>query len=211
MRMTAVEKYRSKMQTDEHGKTVIAAKDILSLSWEEYAELVTMHHLPQVDHVTPEPFSSASPLSWMMKDLNMQQTVLLWLACSACLIASSVNNPHKILPALVGFASWVPIEYGYHRFIGHLPVVNDLTKKANFYLHGKHHFAPKDVDLVFLPPVLVLTVAVLLYRYVFSNITQNPELAVGFAILHYLLYDVMHYAMHKFSLKQVSELPSGGR
>jgi hypothetical protein len=201
-----LEKYHTMIRT-ENGKKVINAKDILSLSWQEYAELATMHNLPQVQHIHVEDFSTHSPLYWVMKDLSMKQTILLWLTCSALLIGTSINNPHKILPATMGFMTWVPIEYGYHRFIGHMPVVNDLTKRANFYLHGKHHFAPADLDHVLLPPAVIFIAAAVVYQFIFSAITHNPEIAIAFSILHYLLYDTMHYAMHNYSLKEASQTP----
>ncbi len=204
---TALEKYQSMIKTIDK-KKMVNATDILSLSWQEYAELITMHHLPQVDHVHVEALSPFSPIYWMMKDLSMKQTIALWLTCSAALIGSSIHSP---LSAAVGFMTWVPIEYGYHRFIGHMPVVNELTKHANFYAHGKHHFAPKDLDHVLLPPFVVFVAAAALYLYVFKNLTQNPEIAVAFAILHYLLYDIMHYALHKFSIKEASEIPIVGK
>ncbi len=89
MRDEALKKIRSKIRKDENGKTVIDAEDILSLPWEEYRALVTMGRLPEVDHVHVEPDSPYSPLYWLVKDLDLKQTLSLWLACSACLIGSS--------------------------------------------------------------------------------------------------------------------------
>lgn len=211
MNNTALEKYNSMIMVDQKsGKKSIEAKAILSLSWQEFAELITMHNLPQVDHVIVESIPMNSPVYWITKDLSMKQTIALWLTASALLINSSLDNPNKILPATIGFMSWVVIEYGYHRFIGHMPVTNELTKYANFNLHGKHHFGPRDLDHILLPPLFVMAVAVAVYKLLFSKITDNPELALAFAILHYLAYDVMHYAMHKFSLKEVSQVPLAG-
>lgn len=208
--ITALKKYHAMVRII-NGKKVVDAKDILSLSWQEYRELITMHNLPQVDHVNVEGPTPNSVSYWLMKDLPMKQTLCFWLACCVLLIYASNNNSHKKLPAAIGFMSWIPIEYGYHRFIGHMPVVSDTTKRANFYLHGKHHFAPKDLDHVLLPPVLILMIAALFYQFVLSNITQNPEIALMFTILHYLLYDTMHYALHKFSLNDVLQIPLVGK
>lgn len=207
----ALEKYNSMIRVDQiSGKKSIEAKAILSLSWQEFAELITMHHLPQVDHVIVESIPMYSPIYWVMKDLSMKQTIALWLTASALLIGSSLDNSHRVLPAMIGFMSWVVIEYGYHRFIGHMPVTNELTKHANFNLHGKHHFGPKDLDHILLPPFVIFAAAAVVYKLIFSKITENPELALAFAILHYLAYDVMHYAMHKFSIKDVSNVPLVG-
>lgn len=210
MRDEVLEKIRSKIQKDESGKTIIDAEVILSLPWEEYRELVTNGRLPEVDHVHIKPGSPYSPLYWLMKDLDLKQTMSLWLACSVSLIGYSVNNPYQTSSAVIGFMSWVPIEYGFHRFLGHMPIVNDFTKKANFYLHNKHHFSPKDVERGFIPPAVVLIIAMIMYRYVYSYITKNPEMALGFVILHYLTYELMHYSMHRFHLKEVSEVPIVG-
>lgn len=203
----ALEKYRSMIMIDERtGKKSVKAEDILSLPWQEYAELITMRHLPQVDYLIKKE-SSGSLLSLLMQDISMKQTILLWLMASALLIGSSIHNPHKILPAAMGWMSWVGIEYGYHRFIGHMPVIGELTKQASFKLHEGHHFAPSDIDHVFLPPFFIFVSAAATYQFVFSKVSQNPEMTLAFTILHYLLYDVMHYAMHKFSLREVSQVP----
>ena len=206
----ALKKVLSKIRKDENGKTVIDAEDILSLPWEEYRALVTTGRLPEVDHVHVAPGSPYSPLYWLMKDLNLKQTMSLWLACSMCLIGSSVNNPAQVSSAVIGFMSWVPIEYGFHRFLGHMPIVNDQTKKANFYLHNKHHFSPKDVERGFIPPAVVMIISMMMYHYVYSYITKNPEMALGFVILHYLAYELMHYSMHRFHLQEVLAVPIVG-
>lgn len=205
---TALKKYLAMITVDDNtGKSSVKADDILSLPWQDFAELVAMHNLPQVDHVMVEDVSSRSLIYWMMKDLPMKQTILLWLTCSAMLIGSTINNSHRALSAFIGFMSWIPIEYGYHRFIGHMPVTNDFTKKANFYLHGKHHFASNDLNHVLLPPLPISIIAFFIYQFIFVNTTKNPQMALAFLILHYLTYDIMHYAMHKITFREVSQVP----
>ncbi|GEM_PF-4859346 len=209
VRNTALKKYRAMIMVDENGKECAKADDILSLPWEEYAELIAMHNLPQVDYLIKKE-SPYSLLSLMMHDISMKQTILLWLSVSAVLIGSSIHNPHKVLPAIIGRMSWLGIEYGYHRFIGHMPVIGELTKQASFKLHEGHHFAPKDIDHVLLPPFFVFLIAAAVYQFVFVHISQNPEVTLASTILSCLLYDVMHYAMHAFHMRKVSEVPLVG-
>lgn len=206
VRNTTVEKYRAMIMVDEHGKKCAKADDILSLPWEEYAELITMPNLPQVDYLIKRE-SPYSLLSLMMHDISMKQTILLWLSVSAVLIGSSIDNPYKVIPAIIGRMSWLGIEYGYHRFIGHMPVTGELTKQASFKLHEGHHFAPKDIEHVLLPPFFVFLIAAAVYQFVFSNISQNPEVTLASTILSCLLYDVMHYAMHAFPIPEAFEVP----
>jgi hypothetical protein len=210
MREKALKEIHSKIRQDENGKTVLDAKDILSLPWQEYRALVTTGRPPEVDHVHVEPGSPYSPLYWLAKDLDLKQTISLWSACSTCLIVYSATNPDNASAALIGLMSWIPIEYGFHSFLGHMPVVNDFTKTANFYLHNKHHFAPNDVDRGFIPPAVVMIMAMIMYRSVYCYITNNPEMALGCLMFHYLAYELMHYSMHRYHLKEVLDVPIVG-
>lgn len=200
----------SLIKTDEKGHPFIHAQAILNTDWPVYRMWSNMQNLPTVDRVIgvdPSPYSLSY---WLMKDISMRQTMLLWLSCSALLIASALNNPGKLSSAVIGFMTWTVIEYAYHRFVGHMPVINEFTKQSHFYLHGKHHFAPRDLDHVLLPPAVVFLSAIAVHQFIFSHITKNPEVAIAFSILHYLLYDLMHYSIHKFGFRDVSGIPMVG-
>lgn len=100
-----------------------------------------------------------------------------------------------------GLFAWTIAEYIMHRFVFHWQPPGKLGEKIHFWIHGVHHEYPNDSRRLVMPPLLSLPLAALHY-YFFSAIlgTYLPPFFAGF-LTGYLLYDMLHYAIHHASIQ----------
>lgn len=104
---------------------------------------------------------------------------------------------------LLGVALWTITEYILHRFVFHYHPTSDWGKKIHFIFHGVHHDYPRDAKRLVMPPSASIPLAVgfyYLFSLFFSDKTHLFAFFPGF-ILGYLIYDMMHYAMHHYNFK----------
>ncbi len=97
--------------------------------------------------------------------------------------------------AALGF--WTFAEYLLHRFIFHYHPTTELGKRISFLTHGVHHDYPNDSKRLVMPPLLGAPLAAIFYAlfyFVLGDSYMHPFFA-GF-ISGYLVYDMMHYALH---------------
>ena len=107
-----------------------------------------------------------------------------------------------ILLIIVGIAVWTIAEYTLHRFIFHFSAKSEFGKKIHFIFHGVHHDYPSDSKRLVMPPSVSVPLAVLFY-FLFKLILGGTLVApffVGF-IAGYLFYDMTHYAVHHFNIR----------
>lgn len=99
------------------------------------------------------------------------------------------------------------MEYFLHRFAFHgedlwLPD-NRLGIFTHFLLHGIHHAFPQDSLRLLFPPALAMVLVRLIFIPFFSQIIPtalfHPILSGG--ICGFLLYDLTHYYLHHFEIK----------
>ncbi len=103
---------------------------------------------------------------------------------------------------LLGIVVWSLAEYTLHRFIFHYEPKSQIGEKIHFIFHGVHHDYPSDSRRLVMPPSVSVPLAVLFY-YLFQAILGSDLVApffIGF-ILGYLFYDMTHYAVHHFGIK----------
>ncbi|WP_237488186.1 sterol desaturase family protein [Hufsiella ginkgonis] len=100
-----------------------------------------------------------------------------------------------------GFAVWSFIEYFLHRFVFHFHPTSDWAKRIHFIFHGVHHDFPNDAGRLVMPPSASLPLASLFFLlfYVILGNMAFP-LFCGF-ITGYLIYDMVHYALHHATFK----------
>jgi sterol desaturase/sphingolipid hydroxylase (fatty acid hydroxylase superfamily) len=101
-----------------------------------------------------------------------------------------------------GIVFWTIPEYTLHRFVFHYHPTSEFGKKIHFMMHGVHHDYPNDSLRLVLPPSVSIPLAVLFYFLflpVLGGILNAPFYA-GF-VAGYLYYDIGHYAMHHFKIK----------
>ncbi len=103
---------------------------------------------------------------------------------------------------LFGFAVWTITEYLLHRFIFHYHPSSEFGKKIHFIFHGVHHDYPRDKKRLVLPPSASIPLATLFY-FLFSVVLTDLHLFAFFPgfLLGYLIYDMLHYAMHHYNFK----------
>ena len=99
---------------------------------------------------------------------------------------------------MLGFLS--VFEYTMHRYLFHLKTDNATLKKIIHNVHGKHHDYPNDLTRLVVMPVVSIPAAVLffgLFYLLFGPVWTNP--LYGGLITSYVIYDWMHYAVHKYN------------
>jgi sterol desaturase/sphingolipid hydroxylase (fatty acid hydroxylase superfamily) len=104
---------------------------------------------------------------------------------------------------LSGLLIWTITEYLLHRFVFHYVPKSKWGLRLHFIFHGVHHDYPRDARRLVMPPSASIPLAVAFYFFFslfFSNKNYLYALFPGF-ILGYLIYDIMHYAMHHHQFK----------
>lgn len=103
---------------------------------------------------------------------------------------------------MLGLVVWTATEYFLHRFIFHFHPSSAWGQRIHFIFHGVHHDYPKDKMRLVMPPSASIPLAALFY-YLFSLLFSQTNLFAFFPgfLLGYLMYDMMHYAMHHYNFK----------
>ena len=135
-------------------------------------------------------------------------TVPLYIFVPAILIFSynafsnGINVAIFALYFIGGLIIWTITEYFLHRFVFHYHPTSAFGKKIHFIFHGVHHDYPRDKKRLVMPPSASIPLATLFY-FLFSFFLSQPGLFAFFAgfLLGYLVYDMMHYAMHHHNFK----------
>ncbi len=102
----------------------------------------------------------------------------------------------------IGFAVWTITEYLLHRFIFHYHPTSKIGQRLHFIFHGVHHDYPRDKKRLVMPPSASIPLALLFY-WLFSLMLSPLHLYAFFPafLLGYLVYDMLHYAMHHYNFK----------
>ena len=103
---------------------------------------------------------------------------------------------------IAGMFFWSFTEYILHRFVFHYHPTSEFGKKIHFIFHGVHHDYPRDKKRLVMPPSASIPLATLFY-FLFSLFLEKQFLFSFFPgfLLGYLVYDMMHYAMHHHNFK----------
>lgn len=104
---------------------------------------------------------------------------------------------------LPGIIVWTITEYILHRFVFHFEPSFTWGKRVHFIFHGVHYDYPKDAKRLVMPPSVSLPLAAgfyFLFSLIFVNKSHLQAFFAGF-LVGYLMYDMMHYAMHHYNFK----------
>ena len=116
--------------------------------------------------------------------------------------ASGIGFIYFGLFFIVGLIVWTSTEYIMHRFIFHYHPKSEFGKKIHFIFHGVHHDYPRDKLRLVLPPSVSIPLATAFY-FLFASFLAPQFLFAFFPgfLLGYLIYDMLHYAMHHYNFK----------
>ena len=112
------------------------------------------------------------------------------------------NYWYLIIVIISGILFWTFIEYTGHRFVFHSHPKSDFGKKMLYLIHGAHHDYPNDPKRLVVPPIVSVTVGILLELlsyYLFGAFYSAPFFAI--LVFSYLVYDWFHYASHHMTIK----------
>jgi sterol desaturase/sphingolipid hydroxylase (fatty acid hydroxylase superfamily) len=102
-----------------------------------------------------------------------------------------------------GLAVWTATEYVLHRFIFHYVPKQKWALRLHFIFHGVHHDYPRDKMRLVMPPSASIPLAVIFYAlfaWIFKSSAILHAFFPGF-LIGYLIYDMLHYAMHHHNFK----------
>lgn len=103
----------------------------------------------------------------------------------------------------LGLAIWTATEYVLHRFIFHYIPKQKWALRLHFIFHGVHHDFPRDKMRLVMPPSASIPLAILFYSLFAWLIKDKASLHAFFPgfLIGYLIYDMLHYAMHHHNFK----------
>ncbi len=109
---------------------------------------------------------------------------------------------HFSMAFFSGLGVWTLVEYVLHRFVFHFHPQSAWGKRIHFIFHGVHHDYPNDAKRLVMPPSASLPLAALFFL-LFRSLVSEYLLYASFAgfIFGYLIYDMMHYALHHYNFK----------
>jgi|SRR5690349_17028838 len=114
-----------------------------------------------------------------------------------------ISPGYYFLFLAMGLVIWTITEYVLHRFVFHFEPSSAWGKRVHFIFHGVHHDYPRDTKRLVMPPSASIPLAVgfyFLFSLIFTNTTFLYPFYAGF-IAGYLVYDMMHYAIHHYNFK----------
>lgn len=123
---------------------------------------------------------------------------MTWLAFDG-----GISPLYYFLFLAAGIIVWTATEYVLHRFVFHFEPSSEWGKRIHFIFHGVHHDYPKDAKRLVMPPSASIPLAIgfyFLFYILFENKVYLYPFYSGF-IAGYLIYDMMHYAMHHYNFK----------
>ncbi len=103
---------------------------------------------------------------------------------------------------LGGVLVWTLTEYLMHRHVFHFEAKSNFGKYISHLMHGVHHDYPNDSRRLVMPPVVSIPLAFFFYGLFALLMSPGNQSAFfpGF-VTGYVVYDMIHYATHHFSMK----------
>ncbi len=103
---------------------------------------------------------------------------------------------------ILGIFTWTATEYVLHRFVFHYVPKSKWGLRLHFIFHGVHHDYPRDSKRLVMVPSVSIPLAALFY-FLFSLFLSRVNLFAFFSgfIFGYLVYDMVHYAIHHANFK----------
>jgi sterol desaturase/sphingolipid hydroxylase (fatty acid hydroxylase superfamily) len=128
----------------------------------------------------------------------------LYVPLSAVLFWLGVDEHARAVALLLwygaGVLAWTLVEYLSHRFSFHHAPTTRRQLVIGYLIHGVHHAYPDDRRRLTTPVVMTLLMGAMILA-VFLAALGRPGFPCFAGFIHgYLLYDLVHYAIHRGSL-----------
>lgn len=139
-----------------------------------------------------------SKVSWYVP-LVIYLPVVAYFIYRSSMLVSTTN---LILFFMLGTFCWTFVEYILHRYVFHYNPKTPLGERLVFIFHGIHHSYPRDPKRLVMPPSVSIPLAAIFYFLFYTIFPNNFEMPffAGF-VVGYLIYDITHYAIHHFAIK----------
>ena len=147
--------------------------------------------------------------SWMelLSKVPFYVPLIIYVPVVGYFLYQSFAAGATILPVAGFFAAglfaWTIAEYILHRFVFHYIPKSSWGLRLHFIFHGVHHDYPRDALRLVMPPSASIPLAFgfyFLFRLFFKDPAHLFAFYPGF-VTGYLVYDMMHYAMHHANFK----------
>ncbi len=141
-----------------------------------------------------------SKIHWTVPPIIFIPLIIFFLYRSLFIL--NINPGECFLLFAGGILFWSFLEYLIHRFAFHFEAKSDYGKRLVFIFHGIHHDHPNDPLRLVMPPSVSLplgTAFYLIFHFVFGSVYAEPLFAG--LLSGYLAYDMTHFAVHHFMLK----------
>ena len=108
-----------------------------------------------------------------------------------------VGTGGTLLLGVGGYLFWSLSEYWIHRTIFHWEPEDGWGAKVHWMIHGVHHDHPNDPLRLVMPPGASIPLATLfVLAFVLVIGTPNAWPFAGGFLAGYLIYDMIHFALH---------------
>lgn len=144
-----------------------------------------------------------NPILEKLSRTHIAIPISIFAICSVFLIYWAIANNllsgvSIIVTFTTGLILFTLVEYLVHRYLFHMITDTHFKEKFQYLAHGVHHDFPRDKTRLAMPPVLSLTIVVVLFL-IFKLTMGNFVFAFlpGF-IMGYAGYLGVHYVVHAY-------------
>ena len=88
-----------------------------------------------------------------------------------------------------------------HRFVFHYHPKQAWAQRLHFIMHGVHHDYPSDAGRLVMPPAGSIPIVLLMYALFDWLLPAHTEVFMAGMLSGYLVYDMIHYALHHASFR----------
>jgi len=135
----------------------------------------------------------------------------VWLPIVYMMLTRFVDSTDLVVekPFLftTGILLWPFLEYYLHRYAFHAQTQSYWANTIHFLFHGIHHKCPTDESRLVFPPLGTMFIATCIHTFISSIIgTRRSYIVMAGLISGYVIYDMIHYSLHHYKLKALTDL-----
>lgn len=149
-------------------------------------------------------FTHIHPVVVLIIWVPVTTLMVVWAALTTTPATGWIFIP---LGFVAGLFLWTITEYTLHRFVFHFEPRGKFQERISFLFHGVHHAQPMSKSRLVMPPPVSIPLALIfygLYTLVFGvlfGIGDWVKPIFAGTLCGYIIYDMIHYAVHHFRLR----------